>query len=66
MKHDSPRLQETADIVEASIELQRLIATNQNPERVKELSQKIAEMVFDADLTTLTGAMECLGKIVKD
>jgi hypothetical protein len=61
------RLTCAADIVELTLELQKLIAKENaaDKEAIKLLQNKLAEMIFEADPVTLEGTIECLSRMVQ-
>jgi len=65
-KVNPERLSDTANIIEVTLELQKLMVNNNDQEKIKLVQNKLAEMIFAADLETLTGTAECLMKMVKN
>ena len=60
-------MQQATSIVEATIELRRLIGLDKTPETdqmIKEMNRQITEMVFAADSQTLIGTVELAKKMI--
>jgi hypothetical protein len=62
------RLNSAANLIELTLELQKLMAKGsgkKDEERTNYLLNKISELVFEADPTTLEGVQKCLDEIIK-
>src|SRR5258708_7864672 len=60
------RLITATDLVEAVLELQKLIAAEGDSERAQALHMQIASAVFEADTETLQGVIGVIDKMVED
>ena len=63
-KVNPERLANTADIVEISLELQKLITKGEDHDKIKILSDRLAEMIFETDQITRDGVVSVLSQMV--